>query len=1130
MEKENDIKKNSPEKPKKKRRWIKILAIAFGALIVLLIIGFVYISSAHFYRHIVFPMAGKKIHREIRAERIRIRPLSRVELGNFTITNPGNPKEPPLVKLGGLVMNYKGSSFLKGAPQIASISVLSPEANLVLYADGKTNLDGMMTAEAKPQPAKPQPGQKPPEPMKLPDFAMKLLEVSKGNVRVTQLDNKGNLIRNVSLENIGFKMTDMQPDKNAHMSFSMNLNMEDVPAKSKIDRAEIQSSSSLFFSKDLSKLNMGGNLSLNNFDGTFQGSRMDGYSMIADVKLAKDKDAFDLEPFSIRFEHKNQTAASMEAAGSYDQKKGEGQFNLDVKNIDKKLLNLIGAYAGNIDFRNTAMTYKGDVKIADQNAKVEISGALDVKRFSVLAPQYLPKPTEEMDFSFHHKMVMDNKSQVLSIPTMQIKAVQKGKDVVNGNLEQPLTLDLSGAGKSAPSAPPIQYSLQVNKFDLAPFFALAPLPEGTLIGSADVNSNITINFKDNGKSISVNGDASLDNFSGKVMNNNVPSTDFSLKTDVTVADFNKVDIKTMDFSILRKNGPQSQGKIKGSLDIAAGSGTINLESLLFDLMTVQPFMPPDPVLLKSGKINAKAAIKLSKQFSVFDVNSAADITGFGCEMKSGDVITRLNMDFSYSLNMNYDLAGKLEIGDFKTAVKSEGKEAGDVSLKGNIDLNQGKGALNLSAKGINQNAFNPFLTPYIKDMEMTSLKMDMEQQIQMSHGFQNIQVNGETSAADLKIKQGQSDLLPPLVLGLKNNLGYQPSKLTIGELALKAHPPDKPVETILLTGDLVMGEKGDMKSTMKIQSDQITIDHFLPPEPAGEAKAPAPKTTAPAPQPVLKELEPLDLNFFTLDGDVNIKKMLFRDVVFSDLYADINMAQSTLDYPTVTMKINNAPVNAKGYVKMNVPGWEYYVNSNLENLDVKPLVDSFSPEYKDQITGTAFFKMDVKGRGTLPENLQKHLKGTINGNLKDGKFSGVPILTKLAEAIKIKELEVLRFFDGVVNLDIADGKINIQDMYFKGQVQKLGLKGWFGLDEKIDLLLQLGLAAPLSGALKELKYVSDVAQETEDGYTELPVPVGMTGTFTKPIASFKITKILEEKGKEFIKDAIRDQLKKRLFD
>jgi uncharacterized protein involved in outer membrane biogenesis len=1132
MAQEIDKKEKTPEKPKRKRRFIKIIGIALGLLIILVIVGFLYISSAHFYRHFVFPMAGKKINREIRADRIRIRPLSRVELGNFTITNPKNPKEPPLVKLGGLVMDYKGLSFLKGAPKLGTISVTAPEANLVLYADGKTNLDGMMTAEKKAEAPKATPEKKPAEPTTLPDFALKLLEVNKGTVRISQVDGAGNLVRKVSLENIGFKMTDMQPDKDARVKLSLDVTMEDVPAKSRIDSTEIQSDSKIFFSKDLSKLNLEGEMSLNNFAGTFQGNRMDGYAMKGDIKLAKDKDKIDLKPFSIVFQHKKETAARMDAAGSYDQKKGEGEFTLDVKNIDRKLLNLAGAYAGNIDFRDTAMTYKADMKISDQNNRLEMSGALDVKRFSILAPQYLPKPTEEMDFSFNHKAIMDNRTQVLSIPTMQIKAIQKGRDVVTGNLEQPLTLDLSPSAKAAPSAPPIQYTLSVNKFDLTPFFALAPLPEGTQISSADVNSNIKVNFKDNGKSISVNGNVNLDNFAGKIMNNNLPSTNFSIGTDINVADFNKVDIRNLDFGMSQKNGPQSQGKIKGNVDIATGSGTISLESLVFDLLTVKPFLPPDPVLLKSGKINAKATINMNKQFSIFDVNSTADITGFACEMKTGEETMRLNMDLSSSLNMSYDLAGKIDISGVKAALKSGGKDAGDFQLKGNMDLNSGKGVLNASVKGINQNTINPFLTPFLKDMDLNSLNMESEQEIQISNGFQNIQVNGETKATDIKIRQQQNDLLPPLVLGLKNQLGYQPSKLTISEIALNANPPGKPAEKIILTGDLIMGEKGDMKSTMKIKSDQITIDHFLPPsmleEPA-KGKQPATKTSPTAPQPVQKELEPLDVNFFTLDGDVNIKKMTFKDVVFSDIYGDINLAQSTLDFPTFTMKINGAPSSTKGYVKMNVPGWEYYLNSNLENLNVKPLVDSFAPEYKDQVSGTAFFKMDIKGQGTLPENLQKNLKGTINGNLKDGHFSGVPILSKLAEATKIKELEVLRFFDGVVNLDISDGKINIQDMYFKGQIQKMGVKGWFGLDEKIDLMLQVGLAAPLSNVLKELRYISDMVVDS-DGYTELPVPVGMSGTFSNPIPSFKVTKIIEEKGKEVIKDVIQDQLKKRLFN
>jgi len=440
------------QKSRKPRRFLKILGILIAALILLVAILFFYVSSAHFYRHFVFPMAGKKIQRSLQADQISIRPLSRVELKNFTITNPQKPKEPPLVKLGGLLMNYSAFSFLKGAPNVQMISISEPEANLVLYADGKTNVDDIMAAQKKqPKPAPPK-EKAPAKPLILPDFALKLLEVKNGSIHVTQMDKDGKSVRNVSLEKIGFKLTDLEPNQKSKMDLSLNFTMEDKASQTKIDRSDLSFENTLFISKDLSKMSLETVFGLKNFNGTFQGNRVEGYEMDATVKMNKEKDALNLEPFSVVLRKQKDIAARFQVSGNYNQKAGEGKFALEMGNIDRNLLNLIGSRAGNLDFRDTSISYKGDVAISDQNNKSEMNGELQVKRFSILAPAYSKTPTEELDFSFAHKFSLDKGKNLLTIPTLQIKALQKNREVVTGNLDKPLTLDLSAKGGGSRSS------------------------------------------------------------------------------------------------------------------------------------------------------------------------------------------------------------------------------------------------------------------------------------------------------------------------------------------------------------------------------------------------------------------------------------------------------------------------------------------------------------------------------------------------------------------------------------------------------------------------------------------------------------------------------------------------------
>jgi len=1108
------------EKPRKtRRRLVKILGGLFVACILLGIAAYFYLSSAHFCRSFIFPRVGDRIHRELEAERIKISPLSRIELSNFSITNPDRPKEPPLVKLGGFVMNFSGFSFLKGSPRVDRLWLSKPETNVVLYADGKTNLEGIRPAGKKTAS-----GEKK-QPATLPDFLLKLVEVSDGSVRVSQMDKQGKLKRRVALENIDFKLTNLQPEQKSRAKLSLNFTMEDKEAKTRIDSSNLKMDHSFLVSRDLSRLNMDGELSLRDFTGSFQGNSVEGYELESTIQLEKDRDSVDLTPLSVNLRRGREIAASLEAKGNYDQKKGGGRFDLEVANIDRDLLNLVGSRAGNIDFRDTAISYKAGLDISGKGQKFELKGDLKMNRFSVLAPEFSKTPTDEMNLALAHEATYDGAKQILTMPRLDISAIQKGREAISGKLEKPLTLDLSAIQGKSPSAPPINYSLSVNRFDLTPFLLIAPLPDGTSIKTANLDSNVKIDFKDNGASIGVKGTAGLSRFSGKIMNNELPPTDFSLGVDLNVSNFSKIGIASLDFGMKGEGGPQNGGRLTGVVDLKRGQGFLNVESMDLHMNTINRLVPLENLTLKSGKISARASINMQKQFSYMAVKGSADVTGFSCLMKGPDQDTLIEIDSSTSLDVAYDLSGDLKIGGIDLDLKPGGIPSGNIRLQGDLNVPEGKGNLDLTAQKVNQDAVSAILSPYLKAWDLASLSVDSKQKITLGKGFQEISVKGETASRTPRLRDrvGGRDFIPPLELRVKNDLLFSRPKLTLRDLTLQANPPGKEMESVSLSGDILIADmQNTPHSKLNLRSKKLTLDRYMPPFMMEEKKGPAPSSSS------KRELDPLDIGFVRFDSDVAIDQMKFRDVDITQVKGSVNLAENVLDLPGMAMKVNGADGTARGFLKFNLPGWGYSLDLDLKNIDMQPVVNSFAPRFKDQVFGKADFRLkELKGQGTTPPYLNRYLTGKIEGDLRDGKFTGLPILTALVDVTRIKALEELRFFQGRMDMDIGRGKIDINDLYFRGDLEKMGLKGWFGLDKTIDLSIQLALADPLSGKLKALKYAGDFMKDSE-GYTELPVPVGMGGTFSHPIPTLKIGESFEETGKKLLKGLLDDQLKKHL--
>ena len=117
---------------RKKRIWLRLLGFFLAGLLLFVIILYHYLTSAHFVRSFIFPAIEKNLEADIQADEIRIRPFSRIVLGNFSMTEKGETDRDPLLKFDRIVFSYKLMSFVKGKPYIESIEVLKPEVNFTV--------------------------------------------------------------------------------------------------------------------------------------------------------------------------------------------------------------------------------------------------------------------------------------------------------------------------------------------------------------------------------------------------------------------------------------------------------------------------------------------------------------------------------------------------------------------------------------------------------------------------------------------------------------------------------------------------------------------------------------------------------------------------------------------------------------------------------------------------------------------------------------------------------------------------------------------------------------------------------------------------------------------------------------
>lgn len=1122
----------SKQKPKSGKRKILKWSGIFIIVMAVLIAGiYLYIGSGHFIRTFVFPRVESRTSRQISAEGISFSPLSSISMKNFTMSDPAKPGDVPLLKVSSFAMNYNGFSFLTGKPTVNSLNVNDPEVNLLVYQDGSTNLEGIGGKQlAAGQPAPQKEGGK--QPSRLPDFLLKNLDVTGGNLNITQMNNEGDITSRFSLKNMNASVENLTPGEESRMSFNASLSMEDKQNQTSVENADVQVKNVMTLSKDLSKIVVDAEADVTNFKGQFKGNNVEGYRLTSTLDLNKEDQKVNLSPLSVIFKRGSETAARLHAEGNYNPEQGGGRFNLEVTDIDRTLLNLAGSGAGNVDFRNTTVNYRADMTISEGGVKKEISGILDMNNFSVLAPQISNQPTEEMNLSVAHQTIMDN--QTVTIPKLDISAVKQGRKVITGNLQQPLTIDLAAMDKQASEAPPVIYDLKADRLDLVPFLILAPMPEGTSIKNAVLDSDVTINVKGAGQNIGIDGNAKLAGLSGTIQNFDVPPTDLTSSVKMDVSRLSEISIRNLDFGMIRNGEKKNQGSMNGSVNINQGTGKLNITSLNLDMPSLQPFLPADMLTFKSGQISATANIGLNDQFSSLDLKGHADVKNLAALVQQEAGSTMFEFNGKTSLDVSYDQSGKLNVKTAEMAMSERGQPGGKVSLSGNLDMPKGEGMFNLNATDVSEKAFQSIVSSRLEDYELTSLNLSGNQKININNGYKNLTISGSARAVNpgLRNREEKEDYIPPLTIALENDFLYTPEKFLVKKADILANPLEKPesLEKVTITGEVPMGvDLITNKPPFKVRSEQLTLDRYLPSFLFAEEQSGTSgdsSGSAPGAAKQEEELEPLELDYLVFDADVQVDKMNFREIAMSDVKGSVIMGNNELHYPDVTMNIMESPCTMKGSFNFKVPGWKYNFNSHVENLDVAPVVDSLSPTFRGKVTGTANGDIYIEGQGKTDEYLQKHLTGKVEGTLKDGEFTRFPILSALARVTKVTELEQLRFFEGIVNLEIGEGKIDIVDLFFKGKYQKVGFDGWFGLNKTIDLSVQIALAPPLNEKIKKLQYIGELMTD-EEGYSELPVPVGMTGTFNNPKPTLKLTEDLKETGKKLLLDYLKKELQDR---
>ena len=488
--------------------------------------------------------------------------------------------------------------------------------------------------------------------------------------------------------------------------------------------------------------------------------------------------------------------------------------------------------------------------------------------------------------------------------------------------------------------------------------------------------------------------------------------------------------------------------------------------------------------------------------------------------------------------------GVAEIRRFAARILAADKPAGSFDVTGQYDLTNQSGQVVLKLIDLNQNALRPFLAPALGDKKLESVSIYADLNAKYS-------AKGDSAAKGTLLVTNLLVLDPagtvpntPLAAALALDASILKQILDLRQVQLSLAPTDRARNQLQLAGKVDMTRSNLYSGRLKLSADSLDFtpyyDMFAADQktnaPAAAVPAPAPTTTAstqPAGEP--PAVTNIPLRDFTFEAEIG--KLFLREVAITGFIEKTRIDGGKVDVNPFQLVLNGAPVSAKIALDLGVPGYVYDVNFVADKIPLPPLVNSFQPARRGQISGTASATTQIKGAGITGPNLQKNLAGQFDLNATNLNLSIAnvqsPLMKKVVTVI-VSIPDLIRnptaklgsllgsvtgskdtnstWVDQITQTPIdsvlvvgkaGEGKITLQQAGVQSPAFKAAAHGDVTLAPVLtNSLIQFPLEVSLRRSL-----AADVGlagnTPTNEPYAKLPDFVTLTGTVGKPDADIK---------------------------
>ena len=947
---------SAPPPQKKRRAWLRFLVWLAVALVILIVAAYFAVTSPAFIKGVVLPRLSDALHANVTAGEIIFSPFKQIALRDLKVQAKG---QTPVLTVPALNIRYHLWAILGGNLRVDEITLDSPTVELVENPDGSSNLDPLLKAlSGKSGTAR---APKPAQPSKPTQIDLGRLALS--NASLVEIKNYGGGRSNVlALTNLDLALSNMKNGQSAALQLSATLRIDDYPpaGTNGFLAAAINGNFNFALAPDLKPASASGKaqLAVSSAGGAFGDFSAFGAGLNCEVTPAE------IKQLDLRFQSAGASWGELAVSGPMDLEKMEGQLQVKLQGIDRRLLNLAGAAHG-IDFGSTAISSTNDITLTKSGKLIAATGRFTADRFQVTRAG---QTTPTLDFGADYAITLDNTAQTALLDKLTLTGTQEGRPLLAARLSEPMSLawgnSAGGVGNSA-------LDLDVTNLNLAdwrPFL-------GDTVSAGNLNLQMKLSSQQGGRQLEFGLDSQVNEFAARISSNQTFQATVNLKAQGQTTDFKKFNLGDYQLQISRQDQPLLAVNGSGTYDLTDASADAQV-TLQASLVGLAKALPQPGSSISSGNVELTGHVMQKQNVQTIAAHLVlGDFTGQIGKNSFQDFGSAMDVDVSRTPE-------KIQIKKLTGALTQSGKTGGNFDVSGSYEPAHQTVQLTANLSGFNQNGLRPFLEPLLADKQLVSVAINGNASVQYAPN-QSSAIKTDLQVTHLVVNDPKGQLpATPLAARLQIDTTLQNQAADIRQLQIGLTPTARAQNQIQLQGHVDLSQTNAVQGKLKLSSDSLDLtsyyDLFASGANAGGKTSPA---TAPQTGPAgTANQEPpavnLPLRNFTVAADIG--RLYLRELAITNFQTTVKLDGGQVNVKPFRLVLNGAPVNASADLDLSAPGYKYNVVLDGDQIPFAPLVDSFAPDRKGELAGTLSAHAQISGAGVTGPNFQKNLTGQFN--------------------------------------------------------------------------------------------------------------------------------------------------------